>query len=209
MHMPSRSRPAEPRPRTPRDGARAAILQATERLLEQGERFTNLGVQRISDEAGVARSAFYLNFTDKADLIVALTETATEEIFSVSMEWLESDSELSAERMAATQANSLRVYRENAAVLMAYQEVAAYDPVVASFWRKRIQAVIEVITIRFREGQEDGRFRRSLDASTAARFIVWGAERMMSEHVVADDGSGDWKLALDIAQTMRAILEPD
>ncbi|MEU6204148.1 helix-turn-helix domain-containing protein, partial [Micromonospora musae] len=43
----------------------AQILAATERLLGEGESFTELGVQRIAREAGVARSTFYMHFADK------------------------------------------------------------------------------------------------------------------------------------------------
>ncbi|MEU6203817.1 helix-turn-helix domain-containing protein, partial [Micromonospora musae] len=43
----------------------AQILAATERLLAEGESFTELGVQRIAREAGVARSTFYMHFADK------------------------------------------------------------------------------------------------------------------------------------------------
>ena len=58
--------------RTRRDAVQAELLDAVERLLEAGESYTSLGVQRICDEAGVARSAFYTNFANKSELLLVL-----------------------------------------------------------------------------------------------------------------------------------------
>lgn len=52
-------------------GARLAILEATERLL-QGEALDELSVAQILEEAGVSRATFYFYFASKDDAFLAL-----------------------------------------------------------------------------------------------------------------------------------------
>jgi AcrR family transcriptional regulator len=84
--MPSITRP---RPQGPdrRAAAVAQVLAATERLLGEGVPFTELGVQRIAAEAGIARSTFYLHFRDKTELLVRLAGSLKEELFDLGEDW--------------------------------------------------------------------------------------------------------------------------
>src|SRR5260370_26990762 len=65
----------------------AAVLAATERLLAGGANFTELGVQRIVAEAGVARSSFYMCFPDKVTVLVRLRRNMKDELFRQATLW--------------------------------------------------------------------------------------------------------------------------
>jgi AcrR family transcriptional regulator len=104
----------------------ADVLLATERLLGQGIRFTELGVQRIAAEAGVARSTFYVHFRDKTDLLVRLTGPMLHDAFEIVGTW---EIDGGPDGLADTLLAVIRFYRERAAVLSAINEVAGYDPV--------------------------------------------------------------------------------
>src|SRR6185437_15242345 len=71
--------------------AEAEILAATQRLLINGANFTELGVQQICTEAGVARSTFYSHFRDKVDLLVRLAAAFTASSFDFASAWAPSD----------------------------------------------------------------------------------------------------------------------
>ncbi len=47
---------------------------------------------------------------------------------------------------------------------------------------------------------------RDLDCDVTARLIAWGAERIVSEHIASDDGSGDDHLATSLARAIWAAM---
>ena len=59
------------------------MLAATEKLLVEGVSFTELGVQRIATEAGIARSTFYLYFRGKTELLVRLAGSLKKQLFDL------------------------------------------------------------------------------------------------------------------------------
>jgi AcrR family transcriptional regulator len=200
---PSSKRPAS---RTPRDAVRAEVFAAVMRLLERGESYTSLTVREICDEAGVARSAFYVNFADKTDLLLQLTERTVVEIAWVSEAWLTSEPMLGLDALIAAEKEAIGVFRKHAPLLAAYAEVAAYDEQVAVFWRRRLGAVIDAFARRIEHGQASGEVRAGLAPPTCARFIVLGSERVLREHVAGDRGPGDQRMAEEIARAIYAML---
>jgi AcrR family transcriptional regulator len=183
-------------------------MAAVERLLAAGHRYTALGVQQICDEAGVARSAFYVNFGDKTDLLLRVVEAATVDIVWISDQWLSSQPTLGLEALVDAQEQAIGVFRAHAPLLSAYAEVAAYDDKVAAFWRTRLDTVIASAVQRVVDGQAAGDVRAELSPETAARFIVLGSERLMRDHVVVDAGPGDRRLAEEIGRAIWFMLHP-
>lgn len=194
-----------PSGRTRRDAVHDDVLDAVERLLTAGERFTALGVQRICDEAGVAKSAFYVNFAGKSDLLLRLVESATESLFAASNAWLGGSGEVGFEELVATERNSIRVWREHAPLISAYFEVAAYDAEVAGFWEQRIEVMIGTLARRF---EREGAGRR-VDPRTAAEVIVRGSERTTASHVATRPASEDDRLARQVAEVLWRVLMDD
>src|SRR5689334_14867172 len=88
--MPSITRRRNAGPGRP-SSAEADILAAARRLLIDGAAFTELGVQQISTEAGVARSTFYSHFRDKTELLVRLAADLTTSSFGVTSSWTPPD----------------------------------------------------------------------------------------------------------------------
>lgn len=182
--------------RTPRGAAEERIFAAVERLLEAGEAYTSLSTGRIAEEAGVARSTLYVHFADKADLLVRLTEAATTELFDVAERWVAGGGGLP--ELEATMREVVRQQRSHKALFVALNEAAAYEPRVAAFWQSRIQ--------RFAE-QVEPRVPAGLDARVTSRFLAWGAERAVFEHIGSDaSGRGDARLAKGIARATWAVL---
>ncbi|MEO3817868.1 TetR/AcrR family transcriptional regulator [Plantactinospora sp. B24E8] len=176
----------------------AQILAATERLLAQGTSFTDLGVQRIATEAGVARSTFYTHFRDKSELLMRLANTMRTTAFDVAGEW---NPTAGAQGLAEVFGEIVGIYREYAPVLTALNEVASYDPTVREFWAAALNRFVENTVRLLTADQESGTVPADLDAEHAARIIVLGGDRAISEHVAATgpDTSGDPAFARELA----------
>lgn len=189
-----------------REAVEQRVFDAVERLLGDGESFTSLGVQRIADEAQIARSTFYVHFPDKSVLLMRLTESATRDMFPRSEEWVDGADAGGVEALTRTTARMLGHYRSHAATLAALAEVAAYDAEVAAFWRERVDRFADVLRERLERDRRAGRLPADLDCDVTARLIAWGAERIVAEHIASDDGSGDRRLAASLARAMWAAM---
>src|SRR5881392_1377465 len=65
------------------------LLVAVEKLLADGESFTEVSVERLAGEAGASRSTFYVYFEDKGDLLQVLTEDVMTEVIDAARGWWE------------------------------------------------------------------------------------------------------------------------
>jgi TetR/AcrR family transcriptional regulator, ethionamide resistance regulator len=180
--------------------ASARVLEATESLLRDGERFTELGTERIAGAAGVARSTFYVHFADKADLLVRLASGAIEELFEASDAWWEHSLADGPEPLADALLQMTRIYRRHAAVLDAVAEVAAYDPAVAAFWRERMDGYAASMRARLAEEQAAGAVPDEVDPYATAFVLVWSVERSVAEHVRAQAPRSDAAFATQLAR---------
>jgi TetR/AcrR family transcriptional regulator, ethionamide resistance regulator len=187
-----------PSGRTRRNGVTRDVIDATVRCLSAGESVTNLGIQRICEEAGVARSAFYKNFADKTDLLRRVVAEATADLFDTARAWAAGTG--ARESMVVAHWNTVRVWREHAPLLRAYFEAAAYHPELAAIWDDRMKAVVAVMRERIGNGQRDGSVPKDLDAQTVAEFVVYGFERLTAQHIATAPASADKKFARSIAE---------
>ena len=113
--------------------AQAAFLLAAEALLADGHPYAELSVEQISAAAGRSRTAFYLYFRDKRELLMRLTEAVAATLYDEADRWWSGDDGRRDLRTAL--ADVLGTYREHADLLRAVVEASAYDEEVAEFWR--------------------------------------------------------------------------
>jgi AcrR family transcriptional regulator len=187
--------------RTPDAGRRAPaeaeILAATRRLLTGSANFTEIGVQQICAEAGVARSTFYTHFRDKADLLMRLA-TMVAASFDVASAWEPTDG---AKGLADTFLQVIGVYREHIGVVRAVAEVGGYDATVRAFWHDRLDRFRDRTIAVLRDEQDAGRSPASVSLASAARIIVMGGERAIFDHVTDAGSDDDASFARELALT--------
>lgn len=202
--MPSVTRQTRREP-AQRQAVERRIAQAVARLLGEGHGYTSLGVQRIAEEAGIARSTFYMHFPDKAALLVRIAESATEDLFAAAGDWVEHGfSDLLALRSTLTRLVAQQ--RQHATLLAAVAELAAYDEEVAAFWRGRVGEFAQRLRLRIEEGQAAGTIACELDAETTAAWMAWGTERLLAQHTAARSPSEDERLVAGLAQAIWSTL---
>ncbi|MGC5311431.1 TetR/AcrR family transcriptional regulator [Micromonospora zamorensis] len=195
--------PSVTRSRRQPDGPSAAetqILEATERLLKRGERYTELSVQRILAEAHVSRATFYAHFRDKTELIIRLSGALRERLLELARGWDPSAGEDGAERYARFFVEVITTHRENGPVLAALREVATYDPTVRGFHTADLEEFDEAVLRTLIEQQRAGATPADLDAVAASRVIVWGGGQAIARHIEVDDGTGDAVFARELGK---------
>jgi TetR/AcrR family transcriptional regulator, ethionamide resistance regulator len=136
-----------------------AVRAAVERLTADGTSFTELRVERIAKEAGIARSTFYLRFQDKTTLLCTLATAVGHDVFAEVDDWLAAggSGEDALARLSATTATILTRWRHNRAVLLAVREVAAYSPEVRQVWDTALTRLAKAGGRRLRQDQQKDR----------------------------------------------------
>jgi AcrR family transcriptional regulator len=166
-----------------RQEAEASFLAVTEALLSAGASFADLSVERIAAEAGRPRTAFYLYFRDKRELLMRATEAVTSRLYEQADRWWSGAD--GRRDLRAALADILGTYRDHAPLLGAVVEAAAYDERTGDFWRALVGRFIEATEQRMvEEGTEPGH------AAGTAFALCWMTERTCYQQV-ARGGSVD------------------
>lgn len=181
------------------------VVAAVDRLLADGLRFADLQMQRIADEAGVARSTLYLHYADKTSLLLALADRATAELFAASEAWVAAGAEDRASLEHAVR-TVVAQRRANRGILDALDDATGYDIRAAEYWRARVGAYIEQFAARLERDQQRGRVAAGLDPHAAASLATWGIERATAQHVATEPASADTRFAQGLADTVWLVL---
>ncbi|NMO52096.1 TetR/AcrR family transcriptional regulator [Actinoplanes sp. TBRC 11911] len=174
------------------------IVEAAERLLRNGESFTELGVQRLAAEAGIARSTFYLHFRDKSELLLRLVKSLVDPLFDLLVDVSHPSKGL--DGMVQGMILDVRYYRERRHLLAAVVEVAAYDPVIRAFWDGQLQRFIDRAEEWLRAEKAAGNAPADIDPATAARVMVWGGFQALANQVLTGPPEQDEVVAREIAK---------
>ena len=199
MAVLSRGTEAEERRRE----AEASFLAATESLLAEGGSYAELSVERIATAAGRSRTAFYLYFRDKRDLLMRLTETVAGQLYEVAEGWWSGEDGRRDLHRALTV--NLSIWREHADLLKAVVEASTYDEEIAEFWRGIVARFIDATEQRLvREGEDPAR------AKGKAFVLVWMSERACYQQVARSAAIDDAALLDAQAEIWeRSIYGPE
>jgi TetR/AcrR family transcriptional regulator, ethionamide resistance regulator len=175
--MPSVTRRAPASREARRAEARVRLLSAVEQLLADGESFTEVSVERIVAEAGMARSTFYVYFADKGDLLAAWFAEITGELRSAAASWWKLQSPLSFGDVRHALAAIVAVYRPHTPLMAAVYDTSAYDPTVRQLVASMMSENIAGLRTHIRRGQRGGLVDPQLHPAETAAWLTWMAER--------------------------------
>lgn len=175
---------ATPQPTPKREAVQAAVMQATEELLAEGNAFQDLGIERIATRAGIGRTAFYFYFKDKRELLMRLAEDITNTLYTTAEGWFAGGEDPEAELRRAIKVIG-DLYDEHGPLLRAIVEVSTYDLEAATYWRSLLGRFVVASEQRIAAEQAAGRGAPGSPAATAFA-LVWMTERAFYEQMVQD-----------------------
>jgi AcrR family transcriptional regulator len=194
--MPSITRKAQSSRAQRRDDIRAKLLGAVEQMLAEGESFTELSVERLVAQAGVARSTFYVYFEDKGELLRAWLEEITESLDDSARDWWSLDAKATREDLHKALEKIVMTYRPHTNLMAAAFDAAAYDPAVREAAMGLMTHNAAGLRKHIKAGQRDGFVDPTLPAAEVAQWLTWMAERGLHQLV---RGASD--------QTVDALIE--
>lgn len=182
------------------------LLDATERLMRDGASFTELSVDRLSTEAGISRASFYIYFEDKGHLLRCLAVQVFADLAEGAERWWSVAGQHDPDAVRAAMAGIVETYRRHQAVLVALNEMAAYDPETGQTYRDLLTAITARMTRVIEDGQADGAIRRELPAATTASALVWMVERTCHQNLPVKPRDYDAELAETLAEIAWGAL---
>jgi AcrR family transcriptional regulator len=159
-----------------RDEARAALVRSALELAEVAP-FRDLTVDEIARGAGVSRSAFYLHFADKHELLLTALEEVAGELYGMADRWWSGEGP-PAERVRVALEGVVAIYAENADLLRIATEVSTYDEEVRAAWRGIVERFVDATAAHVLSEQRAGLIPPALDGRATAEALVWMSERL-------------------------------
>jgi AcrR family transcriptional regulator len=185
-----------------REEIRDALLSIMESMLESGETFTAISVERLAAEAGMSRTRFYMYFEDKGDLLYAWHLKLAAEAQAILGEWWERDGPIERDELHAVLRQVVALCRRHRTLITAIQDAAAVDA--------RARAVVDGIVAEhiahlqtvIERGQRGGWIDGELDAAGVAGWLGWLLERGIPQLV----GNGSRQHLGRVAEAYTAIV---
>ncbi|HYF25628.1 MAG TPA: TetR/AcrR family transcriptional regulator [Baekduia sp.] len=194
--MPSVTRRTQSSRAERRDEARARLLEVVERLLDEGESFTEMSVERLVQEAGMSRSTFYVYFEDKGDLLRAWLADVTEELGAAAEAWWQLGPEATRDDVRRVLANIVAVYRPYVSLMAATYDTAAYDTAVRELTDAMMATNMASLRKHIRAGQKAGFVDPSLPPEQTSAWLTWMAERGLHQ-LVRHAGDAELERTID------------
>lgn len=166
-----------------RDEARHRLLEVVERLLEEGESFTEISVERLVSEAGMSRSTFYVYFEDKGDLLRAWFAEIVEALADAASHWWALGADATREDVRDALRGVVLAYRPHVTLMAATYDTAAYDGAVRQLTDAMMAGNTAGLRKHIKAGQRDGFIDPSLPAAQTAAWLTWMAERGLHQMV--------------------------
>ncbi|MGO9157689.1 TetR/AcrR family transcriptional regulator [Mycobacterium sp.] len=204
--MPSVTRKPQVTRQQRREHMERRLLDATERLMSEGASFTELSVDRLSTEAGISRASFYIYFEDKAHLLRRLARQVMGDLADGAQRWWAVAWRHDPDDVRAAMAGIIANYRRHQPILVALNEMAAYDPSVAATYRDLLTDISQRLTRVIEYGQADGSIRRELPAATTASALTWMVERVCHQSLPTKPRDYDTELAATLAEIVWGAL---
>lgn len=160
-----------------RDDARARLLEIVQRLLEAGETFNEISVERLAAEAGISRTTFYVYFEDKSDLLRAWFTDVTHQLNDAAAGWWSLGPGACREDLRDALARIVHSYRPHTTLMAATHDAVGYDAGARQLVIDAMNDYVSGLRRHIKAGQAAGFIDRSLPAAETAYWLQWMAER--------------------------------
>ncbi|WP_029109721.1 TetR/AcrR family transcriptional regulator [Mycobacterium sp. URHD0025] len=204
--MPSVTRKPQANREERRERIERQLLDATDRLMADGTSFTELSVDKLATEAGISRASFYIYFEDKGHLLRRLATQVFGDLSDAAQQWWGVAARRDPADVRTAMSGIIASYRRHQPVLIALNEMSAYDPLVGQTYRELLAGISERLTEVIEDGHSDGSIRRQLPAAVTASTLTWMVERTCHQNLPSQPPSYDAELADTLTEIIWGAL---
>lgn len=171
-----------------------------------GASFTELSVDRLATEAGISRASFYIYFEDKGHLLRQLTGQVFSDLANGAERWWSVAHRRDPADVRVAMTAIIASYRRHQPLLVALNEMSAYDPLVGSTYTEILTGISARVTAIIEQGQAQGTIRQELPPESTATTLTWMVERSCQQNLPGRPDSYDAELANALTQIIWGAL---
>jgi AcrR family transcriptional regulator len=177
------------------------FVEVVEPLLERGESYADLSVERLIQAADISRSTFYVYFEDKGDLLRAMAADITVDLAAAGASWFALDSGATRDDLREALRPLFETYRRHRSILGAVSEAAAYDARVREQHKLLVERAVTELSEHIAAQQRRGAAAPELHPRRTAQWLTWMHERGLYQLVApAEEAEAE-----DLLETMTDI----
>lgn len=171
------------RRRGKRDETRSDLLQAMQAMLESGETFSQISVERLAAKTGMSRTRFYMYFEDLGDLLYSAYARVVDEGKQIVAKWWDDDGYIERDRMRRILGELVRYRAKHIMVARAMHACIVTD----AHARRSVDALkwqtVDELQLAIAAAQRKGSVDSTLDPSAMAGWLAWLLERGVDQLV--------------------------
>lgn len=152
------------------------LRDALSDLLRDGTAFRDVSVERLCTAAGIARSTFYLYFSDKWAMLHALTAGTMLRLYEAQRGWLDKGKASTLTDVRTSMRALFAAFRTDEAGMRAVHEASVYEGSLRAQYVDAVTDYARAVERYIRTGQEGG-WVRDLHPAATATALVWMVER--------------------------------
>jgi AcrR family transcriptional regulator len=152
-------------------------VDTVEPLLEAGESYADISVERLITAVDISRSTFYVYFDDKGDLLRAMAEDVTRDLADAGSAWFDLGTTATKDDLRDALKPLFDTYRRHQTLLGAITEAASYDARVREQHLALVEEAVRGLEDHIKAQQAAGAMDTALDARRTAKWLTWMYER--------------------------------
>jgi len=185
------------------------LLPVVRRELARGVTFSDISIETLTRESGVARSTFYSHFADKAELLRACADGVAAETEASAERWFRLGDALSLSELREALGDAVRRYVRDAPLMAAVYDGARSDAGLRQLVTGIVGGLADRLADHIAEEQRLGRVDQSLHPRETAAVITWMYERTQHQALLFAEGEAlDRLIDAGATVTWRALYAP-
>ncbi|BFM14590.1 TetR/AcrR family transcriptional regulator [Maricurvus nonylphenolicus] len=184
------------------------LLGAAERLVKLGTSISAITVDMLRQEAGMARSTFYVYFEDKIDLISTLMEHIFEETLDPVTRWWNVTEHRTQKELIEVLLEAGKVLQQNQVAYQMIEESALYDDHLKASIDKVNRSTIQLAQKAVKKEQKGGSIRTDVTPEMV-EDLHWMTNRVLTYKVISQSSSNLSRHCTSLASIMWRTLYDD
>ncbi len=156
-----------------REALSRQLLAIVEPLVDAGESYGDLSVERLIQAADISRSTFYSYFDDKGDLLGAMAAGVAEDLSAAGAAWWALRAEAGFAGLREALRSVFETYRGHQVIFASIVELAPQDARVHEQHQRLVDVTVGQLREHLVAWQRAGTAAPDLDPERTAQWLVW------------------------------------
>jgi AcrR family transcriptional regulator len=148
------------------------LLDAMEKMLEEGNSLGQITIDDLASRADIARSTFYTHFKDKGELVARLMGVVTKDIIDGAGLWFKNSEKANPEDLHEGIKGIVYAFKKHQAIVAAIQDLAPHDDNVRRLYEEMMTTLCHKSELAVHAVHQQGKAKKQATAEVA-KILTW------------------------------------